>query len=107
MTASVDGVLILTPFAVAPDHQRRGIGSALVRAALDAAERIGEPLVVVEGSPRYSGRLAFRFAEEHGVTLDLPAWAPRRAAQVFLLSSHDPTVRGHVDYPPAIADLAD
>ena len=34
-------VLTLTPLAVAPDHQGRGIGRALVRAALQAAEHEG------------------------------------------------------------------
>jgi len=40
-----------------------------------------------------------------GVTLDLPDWAPREAAQVFLPSFYDADVRGHVEYPPAIAGL--
>jgi putative acetyltransferase len=99
-------VLTLTPLAVTPDHQRQGIGSALVRAAVDAAERLGEPLVVLEGSPRYYGRFGFRFAGDHGITIDLPAWAPPEAAQVLLLPAHDPRLRGHVDYPPAIAAVS-
>jgi putative acetyltransferase len=98
-------VLTLTPLAVIPDHQHRGIGSALVRAALHAAERLGEPLVVLEGSPRYYGRLGFRFAGDHGITIDLPEWAPCEAAQVFLLKAYDPAVQGHVEYPSAIADV--
>jgi putative acetyltransferase len=96
-------VLTLTPLTVVPEYQRRGIGSALVRAALHAAERRGEQLVVLEGSPRYYGRLGFCFAGDHGITVDLPDWAPREAAQVFLLPAHDPALRGHVEYPPAIA----
>jgi len=99
-------VLTLTPLAVAPQHQRRGIGSALVRAALAAAERLGEPLVVLEGSPTFYGRLGFRFAGDHGITIDLPQWAHREAAQVFLLPAHDPAIIGHVEYPPAIADVS-
>lgn len=99
-------VLTLTPLAVAPDCQRRGLGRALVQTALQAAGRLNEPLVVLEGSPQYYGRLGFQYAGDHGVTIDLPEWAPREAAQVYLLAAYDPAVRGHVEYPPAIAELA-
>ena len=95
-------VLTLTPLAVAPEYERRGIGSALVRAALAEAERRGEPLVVLEGSPRYYRRLGFKFAREHGISIDLPESA-REGAQVYLLSSYDPRIRGRVEYPPEIA----
>ena len=39
----------LGPISVAPDHQRRGVGSALMEAALAAAEVTGEPVVVLLG----------------------------------------------------------
>jgi putative acetyltransferase len=99
-------VLTLTPLAVLPECQRRGVGAALVRAALDEADRRGEPLVVLEGSPRYYGRLGFTLATTHGIVLDLPDWAPPEAAQVYLLSRYDPTIRGLVQYPPAIAAVS-
>ena len=99
-------VLSLSPLAVAPAVQRRGIGSALVPAALAAAEARGEPLVVLEGSPAYYGRFGFVDCRPHGITIDLPEWAPREAGQVYRLGGYDPAVRGHVVYPPAFA-LAD
>jgi putative acetyltransferase len=97
-------VLTLTPLAVAPPYQGRGIGGALVREALKAADRSGEPLVVLEGSPRFYGRFGFRHAGANGISIDLPEWAPAAAAQVFLLQAYDLRMRGHVEYPPAIAD---
>ena len=101
-------VLTLSPLAVDPAHEREGIGAALVRAVLDAAEaRTDLPrLVTLEGSPVYYGRLGFVAAADHGVTFDLPDWAPPEAAQVYLLRGHDPALRGRVTYPPAFA-LAD
>jgi putative acetyltransferase len=99
-------VLTLTPLAVLPEFQRRGIGAALVRAALAAADHDGEPLVVLEGSPHYYGRLGFAPATAHGIVIDLPDWAPPEAAQVYRLSGYDPSIRGRVDYPPVVAALA-
>lgn len=97
--------LTMSPVAVAPEMQRRGVGSALVRAGLEAADARGEPLVTLEGSPRYYRRFGFRPASEFGVTIDLPDWAAPEAAQVCPLSNYDPAVRGHLIYPPAFAEL--
>jgi putative acetyltransferase len=94
-------VLTLSPLAVAPSAQGEGVGSALVRAVLALAERRPEPLVTLEGSPRYYPRFGFRDCREVGVAIDLPDWAPREAGQVYLLRSYSPAVRGRLVYPPA------
>jgi putative acetyltransferase len=52
-------VVALGPIAVEPDRQRRGIGSALVTAALEEAARRGERAVILLGDPEYYGRLGF------------------------------------------------
>lgn len=49
----------LGPLAVAPDHQRQGIGTALVRAALAALETRGASGCVVLGDPGYYRRFGF------------------------------------------------
>jgi putative acetyltransferase len=95
----------LSPLAVAPDRQRQGIGSALVRAVTAAADERGEPLVVLEGSPDYYGRLGFEPATRWGVHIDLPDWAPPEAAQVMRLRAYDPMVRGRLVYPPAFDEV--
>ncbi len=96
-------VLTLSPLAVAPPVQGRGIGSALVLAGLRAAERRAEPLVVLEGSPQYYPRFGFRDCREFGIWIALPDWAPPEAGMVFPLPAYDARVRGRLVYPPAFA----
>lgn len=68
-TAAGDvGLLALAPLAVAPDGQRRGIGSALVRAALQIAAARGERAVVLIGHPSYYPRFGFVPAAPLGLT---------------------------------------
>ena len=51
---------LLAPLAIAPAWQRRGIGSAIVRAGLQRLEEAGVSQVYVLGDPAYYGRLGFR-----------------------------------------------
>jgi putative acetyltransferase len=96
-------ILSLSPLAVRPSVQRNGIGSALVSAALAVADALGEPLVVLEGSPAYYCRFGFVDCRTVGVHIDLPDWAPREAGQAYLLTAYDPALRGTLEYPPAFA----
>jgi putative acetyltransferase len=57
----------LAPMAVAPSHQRRGIGSALVGAGLDACRRLDFGAVVVLGHPNYYPRFGFTPASRFGI----------------------------------------
>ena len=101
-------ISMLSPLAVLPDRQRAGIGGALVRAALDVADARGEPVVILEGSPVYYGRLGFEHSVRYGIDIHLPEWAPPEAAQVMRLTSYDgddPTLRGSVVYPAAFDSL--
>lgn len=50
---------LLGPLAVAPDWQKRGFGSAIVRAGLQRLDSIGVSLVCVLGDPAYYSRLGF------------------------------------------------
>jgi predicted N-acetyltransferase YhbS len=98
-------VASLSPLAVGPNNQRRGIGSALVREVISRADARGEPMVILEGSPTFYGQLGFQHAVPHGIRIDLPPWAPPEAAQVTLLRNYDPSIRGRVVYPPAFDDV--
>ena len=60
--------LALAPLAVAPEHQREGVGGELVMSGLLAARSTGERLVVVLGDPSYYGRFGFEAARQRDVT---------------------------------------
>ncbi len=96
-------VLTLSPLAVAPSHQGRGIGSALVPAGLAAADAMGENLVMLEGSPRYYPRFGFRDCRTLGIRITLPDWAPPEAGMAYPLGAYDVSLRGRLVYPPAFA----
>lgn len=91
----------LSPLAVTPAFQGRGVGSALVSEVTARADKRGEPLVVLEGSPAFYERLGFEHSVPHGIEITLPSWAPAEAAQVLRLENCDASNRGRVVYPPA------
>ena len=91
-------VLILTPMAVRPDRQREGVGKAVVRAALAAADARGEPLVLVEGVPSYYPQFGFRPALELGFERPDDR-IPEAAWLAAPLRAYDPSLRGRVAYP--------
>jgi putative acetyltransferase len=84
----------LGPMAVLPEHQRRGIGSLLIRAGLEECRRAGHGCVVVVGHPEYYPRFGFVPASRHGL-----AWehsAPDEAFMVLALRDGALTGRGGI-----------
>jgi putative acetyltransferase len=63
----------LAPVAVAPEYQSQGIGSGLIRAGLDAAQRLGYTYVVVLGDPAYYSRFGFETASHFGLANEYEA----------------------------------
>jgi putative acetyltransferase len=102
--AAVERVLMLSPLAVAPEWQRRGIGSALVAALLERADLLNAPLVIVEGDPRYYARFGFERASALGLERPYES-SPDEGFQVKRLRAYDPHLRGRVVYPSAFAAL--
>ena len=88
----------LAPLAVAPEHQRQGVGSDLVREAIRVADAAGEPLILLLGSPRYYGRFGFEPAGPRGVTA--AHWRPPRPEdfQILRLSESASGLRGVYRY---------
>jgi putative acetyltransferase len=91
-------VALLAPLAVAPERQRRGIGSALVRDGLQRLKAEGVVQVQVLGDPAYYGRFGFR--PDDGVIPPYPlpeAW--RSAWQSISLYDRRPPLRGILSVP--------
>ena len=98
-------VLQVGPLAVLPSHQRRGIGSALMQETIRVVDERGEPLLLIEGSPRYYGRFGFTRADEVGIEPPPEARGP----QYFMirpLTAYDPGLRGRAVYPPETFGIA-
>ena len=70
-------LLCLAPLAVVPDAQRRGIGTALVRVAIERARADGELAMIVLGHPSYYPRFGFTEALPLGIRApyDVPSEA--------------------------------
>ena len=91
----------LAPMAVAPAHERRGIGSALVRAGLERCREIGAAAVVVLGHPDFLSqvRLSLRRALRSHLRIRRARGSvhgPRARAARF------PRCRGHRVVPPGV-----
>ena len=92
-------VLQVGPLAVVPSHQREGVGTALIEETIRIADERGEPLLLIEGNPKYYGRFGFTRADEHGI--EMPPES--HGAEYFMirpLAAYDPAIRGRAIYPP-------
>lgn len=60
ISSGVTGWYGLGPISVRPDRQGKGIGSALMKAALEQLRHLGAAGCVVLGDPGYYGRFGFK-----------------------------------------------
>lgn len=67
---SVD-VLALAPMAVVPSQSHRGIGSELVKTAIEEAKKHGYTAIAVIGHPEFYQRFGFKLAENLKVGINL------------------------------------
>ena len=91
-------VQVLSPLAVRPARQRRGVGAALVHAGLQIMAERSVPVVFLEGDPGYYARFGFRPGAEQGFrrpSLRIPA----AAFQAFRTPSAEPWMTGTLIYP--------
>jgi putative acetyltransferase len=71
----------LGPIAVLPEFQRRGAGSALIRAGIEQLETANSPFIVVLGHPEYYPR--FRFVPAQSTYGIRSRWSVRD--EVFMI----------------------
>ena len=57
----------LAPLAVAPTHQRQGVGQELIQRGIDACRSAKATFLVVLGEPGYYGRFGFQRASDFGL----------------------------------------
>lgn len=95
-------VLGLGPLGVHPHHQGHSVGTALVHATIEAADAMGEALIILLGDPAYYGRFGFRPAESLGLTT--PGTIGDQF-QAFVLSAYDTSIRGSFRFAHPFADL--
>jgi predicted N-acetyltransferase YhbS len=95
----VDGApaLALAPCAVLPHVQRRGAGTAAIRAALETARAMGEKLVVVIGHAGYYPRFGFSAASAYGIRPSFDV--PDETVMALALDPEAEVPRGTIAYP--------
>jgi putative acetyltransferase len=95
---NVHQVITLSPLAVVPEAQSRGVGTSLVQAVLQLAEHRGEPLVTLEGDPGYYGRFGFEDSRKFGIHFS-------DGGLIYPLSHYNPSLRGDIRYTPVFAEM--
>jgi putative acetyltransferase len=93
----------LAPMAVLPEHQRKGIGSELVRAGLAELRERDCPFVIVLGHPEYYPRFGFEPASRHGVKCE---WeVPDEAFMILVFDRvRMPEAGGTAHYRPEFSE---
>lgn len=88
-------VVVLGPMAVRPVLQQQGIGAALLMAVVASADRVGEPVIVLDGDPEYFGFFGFVPLSRLGIRV-LQGWSGEARTQALTLRSWRPEMAGEL-----------
>lgn len=94
----------LAPLAVAPNYQKLGIGSKLVRRGLEMALADGWDAVFVLGSPAYYARFGFTRVDDWNLTCEYPV-PPQEFLAVTLKTHGLDGCGGLVSYHPIFKEM--
>jgi putative acetyltransferase len=87
-------VFLLSPMAVAPGRQRRGIGQALLSHALEALRSDGIHIAITYGDPNFYRRVGFVPITEDKARAPLPLSLPHGWLGQSLTGEQMPVLRG-------------
>ncbi|MGR6974751.1 GNAT family N-acetyltransferase [Streptomyces cynarae] len=90
-------VQVLSPLAVRPSHQRKGVGAALVSSGVRILAQRAVPLVFLEGDPAYYARFGFVPGGELGFRKP-SLRIPDAAFQVLRLPAYEDWMTGTLVY---------
>jgi putative acetyltransferase len=96
-TLGTTPLLAVAPLAVAPAHQRHGIGSGLMVELIQRAEDAAWPAVVLLGNPKYYERFGFEPAGRTGVVY-LPVGPESPYFQIRQLTRYTQSLHGSFAY---------
>jgi putative acetyltransferase len=98
-----DGVVrriwMLGPIAVAPGHQKQGVGSALMKRAIGLAIERAQPVICLLGHASYYPRFGFESAR--GIGIEPPRPWPDASWLALRLPAWEPSLRGIAHFAPA------
>jgi len=95
-------IWVCGPVGVVPEHQRRGVGAALMRAAIEVARREHQPLICLVGQAAFYPRFGFERARRIGI--EPPGPWPDENWMALRLPGWTPVLRGTVRYPPGFSE---
>ncbi|MCI8342139.1 MAG: N-acetyltransferase [Firmicutes bacterium] len=91
--------LVLAPLSVLPEHQRKGIGLALMKAGHNAAKELGYGWVIVLGHSKYYPKAGYVPASLHGI--EAPFDVPDENFMAVKLCENAKKIEGVVRYDNA------
>jgi putative acetyltransferase len=107
--ASIDGseakIAGLAPVAVKPEFQNNGIGSLLIREALDECLSLGYDAVIVIGTGDFYPRFGFKPASEYGIASQWDGIPPDHFMVLELHADALEGISGTARYAPAFDDI--
>ncbi|EAQ05107.1 acetyltransferase, GNAT family protein [Pseudooceanicola batsensis HTCC2597] len=95
------GWLSLSPVAVSPSRQERGIGSGLIRQGLDLARRSGAAAVTVLGNPEYYSRFGFTLKAAENLVVEYP----KEFFMLYPIAPHTAGIAEDIIYPKAFRSV--